>query len=416
MEVTVIKGILPDRDVELNELPQELISQSDLSIYQKSASLKVSKQKVTYQSRQGSSITPIPLWAVEFKTVRRKSATGYQILPKTVDEMYVLNTARWATNVTGTGTEKQKWRGLSLTNKCSISSVFAVVTSSWLVPFAIAHRYLVYIPVELDGDGPHAKLVVRHDFAQGKDASLEGWLERERTSEQAIKHWTMQAQRVWIERKTERSPELVTKRLDYHGTLSTQEPKAYRVVHTRSRSFYSAVLDPIAQTGTGLPFNSIKLQTIDGEEIIKSTYLPINGVICDNLLHSIVVNSKEEAYWLTGLFNSQAFGNLVMKEARGEPPGIYSLPVKILESLKLKYAPENDIHLKLAALSMDLESKMYETIQAYFASEKNINLLLVDDTDRSPEIPSTISSALMRRLNASEQLHELEDIANEIIN
>lgn len=312
MKVVVLKGVLSSRDAELEEIPKEFFKEAKLSSYQKSAHLKVARQEGAYRSRQGATITPAPLWSVEFQTIRRKGGTGYQILPMKEDELYVIKTARWASEVVGTGTEKEKWRGLSISDKCSLDCIFAVATSAWLVPFAIAHRYLVHIPAEIKGTGRAAKLSVRHDFAQYKNTSLQKWLNQEtETSLIAIKNWTAQAQKAWKESKTDKSPKLVTERLDYQGTLSSQMPRAYRVVHTRSRSFYAAVLNPRAKTVTGLPFDSAKLQTTEGGGTIKTLYVPIGGVICDNLLHSIVVDSKEEAYWMMGLFNSQAFGSLV---------------------------------------------------------------------------------------------------------
>jgi len=53
--------------------------------------------------------------------------------------------------------------------------------------------------------------------------------------------------------------------------------------------------------------------------------------------------------------------------------------------------------------------------RSYLVQEKGITIRAADDTDQSPDIPSTISSALMRRLDAPTQLERLETIAARIV-
>jgi hypothetical protein len=416
MKVIVLKGELTRRDAELYEIPRKFFSQVDLSVYRKSVEMKIARQEGTYKSRQGATITPVSLWPIEFQTVRRKVGTSYQSLPAKEEGLYLVKTARWASEVVGTGVEKEKWRGLFLGGKCSLPNIFVVVSSAWLVPFALAHRYLVHIPAEIKGKGKAAAITVRHDFAEYRNRRLKLWTNQETApSEGAIRDWTIQAQKAWNERKTDKSAKLVTERLDYHGTLASQKPKAFRVVHTRSRSFYASVLNPRAHTALGLPFDAVKINTTEGGMIINTTYLPIGGVICDNLLHSVVVDSEDEAYWMMGLFNSKVFCRRVMKKALGEPPGIYTIPVKIMDALNLEFDPSKRLHLELAKIAHLLEEKMNVTLQTYLTEEKGINLEFVDDTDQSPDIPSTISSALMRRLNANIELKQLEDLTSKIL-
>jgi len=416
MKVIVLKGTLSHRDAELSEIPPKFLREVDLSVYTKSVEMKVAKQEGAYRSRQGATITPLPLWAVEFQTVRRKVGANYQVLPLREKELFVVRTVRWASEVSGTGVEKEKWRGLSLCGPCSSSNIFAVVSSAWLVPFALAHRYLVYIPAEIKGRGKSATVAVRHDFADYKSSPLKQWTGTEVTpDEKAIKDWTARAQKAWDKNRTDKSAKLVTERIDYQSTLSSQQPKVFRVVHTRSRSFYAAVLGPRMRTALGLPFDAAKIQTREDGKIISTTYLPVAGVICDNLLHSVAVDSEEEAYWMMGLFNSQAFGRLVMKDARGEPPGIYTIPVKVMAVLGLEFDDSNKLHLELANVAQTLEKKMVETLRGYLTQEKNVAIRNVDDTDQSPDIPSTISSALVRRLDARDELKHLEIIASSIM-
>jgi hypothetical protein len=415
MKVTVLKGTLEKRDEELQNIPHNFFTETNIMVYRNSTGMKNAAQVGIYRSRQGATITPVPFWSIEFQNIRRKAGDGYQILPSKDSGAYMIRSARWSTNVVGTGTEKEKWRGLSLEGKCSLSNVFSVVSSSWLVPFALANRYLIHIPAEMRGKDKTATISIRHDYAQDSKG-LQIWTNTEASqSEIAIRYWTGLAQQAWKKKKTDLSSKLVTERLDYHSTLSSQKPLAIRVVHTRSRSFYASVLNPKAKTALGIPFCSVKLNTIEKENIINSTYLPISGVICDNLLHFIDVGSEDEAYWMSGLFNSKIFCKAVMKNALGEPPGIYSIPAKVMHSMNLSFDPTDSNHVSLSNISRILEKKMEKTLSDYLFKEKGVNIGLVDDSDNSPEVPSTISSAMMRRLNANSDLQNLEELATQTI-
>jgi hypothetical protein len=414
MKVIVASGKLPDRDASLSEIPHNFFKRTNLSLYQKSAQMKIAKQEGPYRSRQGATITPLPLWAIEFQTTRRKTGDTYQILPIEEHGQYLVKTPRWASIVTGTGVEKEKWREMTVSGPCSLEYVFAVATSAWLVPFGLAHRYLVYIPAEVSGKGKSATITVRHDFAS-EGNGLDTWTRARKQSDLAIQKWTIGAQKQWSKYKTEKSVGLITERLDYQSTLSGQRPNSFRVVHTRSRSFYAAVLDPKSSTALGLQFDSARIRIIEGGKTIKTGDLPIAGVICDNLLHSIVVDSQQEAYWMTGLFNSETFNRLVMKQARGEPPGIYTIPVKVLEQMNLVFDSDNSTHIELAKTAKILEGHMHETIRRYLADEKGIDIRAIDDTDQSQDVPSTISSALMRRLDARKELDKLNRLADRLL-
>ncbi len=163
------------------------------------------------------------------------------------------------------------------------------------------------------------------------------------------------------------------------------------------------------------PFDSAAIRVIEGGKTIRTINLPIAGVICDNLLHSITVDSLPEAYWISGLFNSEEFNELVMKQARGEPPGIYTIPVKIMEERNLIFDSASSTHLEISRLAKVLEGRMQKTIRHYLVSEKGLDIETVDDTAQDQEVPSTISSALMRRLNADEELDKLNSLVHKLL-
>lgn len=403
-------GTLPDRDANLSDVPRGFFKVVDFGVYRHSTKMKTMKQEGQYRSRQGPTITPIPLWAIEFQTVRRRAGDAFQVLPAQEGGRYLVTTAKWASKVTGTGVEKAKWREMKVTGPCSLSHVFTVVTSAWLVPFALAHRYLVHIPAEMKGKGRSATLQVRHDYT-AEVKGLDAWSGIEEASDSSILEWTRNAQSRWSKLRTDRSTPLVTEWLDYRKKLTAENPSAFRVVHTRSRTFYAAVLDPKGSTALDLPFDRVKLDTIEGDKVVRTQYLPIPGVIADNLLHSITVDSREEAYWMSGLFNSKKFNARVMKDAKGEPPGIYTLPVKVMEQQGLTFDPGDSNHVELAKVAQTLEERMKETVRKYLSEEKSLDIKTLDDSDQSPEVPSTISSALMRRLGAEDHLTRLNEIA-----
>jgi hypothetical protein len=413
MNVEVIKGDLSSRDADLSEVTEKMRSTRSLSDYLEGAQLKASRQTGKYQSKQGATITPIPCWAIDFKTSRRKVQQGYQRLPSKNEGKYVVGTADWAKKVAGTGTEKQKWRNVEISGPCSPSNVFSVVTSTYLVPFAIGHRYIVHIPAELNDSGT---LDVRHDFCDYNNQSLSDWTDSEQTGGNSeIEQWTVKAQKIWDENKTQKSDDRVTERLNKYDGISNQSPRSYRVVHTRSRSFYAAVLDQRAETAMGLPYSSAKLQRRSEDAILDAEFIPIGGSICDNKLHVIETSSKHEAYWMTGLFNSEKFNNMVMKKASGEPPGIYTIPAKILSSLNLEFDPDSDVHLELAESAMKIEQIMSETIRNYMANNKSVPIDNLDDTDQSPDIPTMVYSAYTNRWDAETEVSRLNTIAEEII-
>lgn len=414
MNVIVAHGTLPDRDANLSDVPRDFFKKTKLSVYQLSTEMKSARQEGQYRSRQGPTITPIPLWAIEFQTTRRKVGDTFQILPSQEGGQYVTKTARWASSVVGTGAEKKKWRKMAISGPCSLDHVFATVTSAWLVPFALAHRYLIHVPGEINGKGASATISVRHDFASTEDG-LDAWTTTRRPSDSGIRNWTVNAQHEWTKKRTERSTPLVTQWLDYRGKLSSQRPNAFRVVHTRSRSFYAAVLDPRGSTALGLPFNKARMHITEGGKTVRTNNLPIAGVICDNLLHSVVVESKAEAYWMSGLFNSKNFNEKVMKQARGEPPGIYTIPIKVMEEFGIVFSSNDSTHIELAKTAEGLEGRMRKVIRRYLSEEKSLDIAAVDDTDQSPDVPSTISSALMRRLDAQDELDKLNRLADKAL-
>ena len=88
----------------------------------------------------------------------------------------------------------------------------------------------------------------------------------------------------------------MTEWLNYHGKIEYQKPKALRVVHTRSRALYAAVMNPSSNTALGLPLDKAVLKTRTGIQIIGTTNIPAAGTIIDNMLYSIEVKTADEGF------------------------------------------------------------------------------------------------------------------------
>jgi hypothetical protein len=411
--VTVLRGTLPDRDAALADLDDSFHAEASLADYLESARLKRAAQTGDYRSTQGANVTPLPCWAVAFETDRRSVGADDVCAPRRPDDTYRLATAARARDLPGPGTAKERWRGTTLSGDCAPAHLYGVVTSTYLVPFAIAHRYLAHLPATPTGRDPGATLSVHHEYAdRGSDRPGDGVDAADRA---AIREWTAAAQRLWEERRTSGAPDLVTERLDDYGKLSRQQPRATRVVHTRSRKLYAAVLDPRGETALGLPLGKARLHTRVGDAVGRTETVPTRGVVCDNKLHYLTTGSEGEAYWLVGLLNSDPFEERVMAHASGDPPNIYSLPAKLLGEWGLTYDPDDERHAAIADLAVELETAMTATVRAYLGDEKEVDLADVDDTDAGAEVPRTVTTPYTNRFDEAERLDRLDELVASLL-
>lgn len=421
MNVINLRGVLSSRDASLDELTEEMVTEVPLDQYLKSTRIRRAGQEGEYISYSGTNIEPVPLWAITFQTSRRRVGNQYQIVPKKEQNQYRIATADWASEVRGTGKEKEKWRGIRLDGICSPSSLFSVVTSTYLVPYAIGHRYITHLPATVEGKGREASLTVNHEHADLENQQLSSWGfgnksgDSDNGTDQGIVQWTQNAQKVWDQKRTDGSEERVTDYLNYYDKLARQPVKSYRVVHTRSRKLYAAVLEPRRETALGLPLGAAEVNwRIDGE-VTQTDSINVEGVITDNLVNFIPVDTEVEAYWLTGLLNSDPFEDMVMELAKGDPPNIYSIPAKLLNQEDIAFDPDNESHIKMANLAEELESSMMETIRQYIQNEKDVDLDKIDDSDQSSEVPSMMITAYVNRLNEDTKEDHLNEIAEEIV-
>jgi hypothetical protein len=367
-----------------------------------------------YESLQGPTITPMPLWMVEVKTFERNVGGELQVSPWLSGDLIGLVTARTAQKVRGTGSEKEKWRKTRMDAPVEPRYIFGIGTSTWLLPFAIGHRSLACLPASIDVD--NARLRVHHELVKKSSGSLRDFSGAEGGPSNAIRNWTREAQKAWLLNKKEGGYDEVTKYLDYGGKLRKVKPEALRVIHTRSRKFYAAFLDPSADTALGVPFAEIQLKTRRDGRPGRATNHPLGGVAVDNKVHYVEVASPEEGHWMAAVFNSDLFSSMVMKRSKGEPPNIYSIPAQVLADLGLIFDPASTKHQKVARLGQSLARAMAEKVRSHYLDEKGFDIDALDDTDASPEVPPlTMGKKFRDFLVSLDEWHELNEAVAQIL-
>jgi len=348
-----------------------------------------------YVGHQGATITPEPLWKVVIKSVRRKVGQIEERSPTFEDNKVIVRTAETARQVKGTGSSKSTWRNIGLEGEICVDNLFCVITSRYLLPFIIIHRYLAVLPAEVSSEGKIRIFNLTLDHFTARDNECAKLLER----------WISSAQSIWRKKKREKQPEYVADWVNMYRKLESQIPNSIRVVWMSRRKLYAAVLNPTKETIFGFPFNKILLKWMLGNRIIEQAILPSGNrtlpVVCDNMLHYVNVESENEAYWLSGIFNSIKFREIVEGKAglgRGRgPPDIYNIPIRVLnERIPDGFNKTDPTYIKIAELSKELERKIGEMVRSYILHVKGkLNeIKALDDTIDPetviPNIPANI--------------------------
>lgn len=410
MKLYKIEATLSNRDAALSEIRRRGIVETDLASVLPETTERA--QTGGYESVQGPTITPSPLWIVEVRTFRRNIGGSIQQGPKVSAGKLMVASSRRASKVAGTGAEKTKWREAAMEGEMQPQYLFNVATSTWLVPFAIGHRFLSTLPATETDDG---RFQVHHELCQPATQSLRGFSGGTAGPSSEVRKWTREAQRIWSETKKDASADLVTKRLDYSSLMSRIDWSRPRVIHTRSRLFYAGLLQPSETTALDLPLDKVRLVTREDGKMLTKTEYPVGGTIVDNKVHHIEVRDEDEGYWLTAVLNSEPVTGEIMSRSKGEPPNIYSIPAKVLADFRLKYDPRNSSHQTLTRLGRKLTRQMREEVRKYVVEAKETELSLVDDSDLSPEVPPLNAGRFVKWMQASEDWTETGDLVTALL-
>jgi hypothetical protein len=334
-----------------------------------------------YASHQGATVTPRPFWVVDVRTATRSSAKGAEeVVPLAEDGIAQVHSSKRASRVQGQGKRKQVWRGISLSGEAPSQFLFGLLTSRYVGNFSVLHRDLCFLPaVEENG-----RLNVYHHMAARPREQRT--LQTENADELLVRNWVTQAQAQWKKGRKADQQALCTERLDYNGSLSSQRANSPRVVHTRSGTFYAALLRPTADTSSGIRLNELKVKFRRNEKVISSISKPLGGVVVDNLLHWMEVSSVHEGYWLVGILNSVPFIERLEKEVQNRD--FYSAPSRLLSSQGLRFDSDNRTHTAIAECAKLIEGIKTAFDRTLLAEEIGKEALAeIDDSDASPEVP-----------------------------
>jgi hypothetical protein len=372
---------MSDRDAPLSEFLKG--STAEIVLSRRIAALKgLLVQSKDYASHQGATVTPRPFWVVEVRTAARRTAQGSEeVVPLIEEESVRVRSSKRATLVQGQGKRKQAWRGISLEGDAPPHFLFGLLTSRYVGCFSILHRDLCLLPATIGNGG--LTVINDHWAAHPRQQRT---LEKEGNDERMVRDWVRQAQARWKAGRQADQQELCTERLNYNGGLSSQPATAPRVVHTRSGSFYAALLRPSAQTSTGVPLNELRVRFRRDGTVVSTAERPLAGVVVDNLLHWIQVGSVQEGYWLVGVLNSEPFVSRLLKEVQNRD--YYSAPSRLLLSLGLKFDHTNPTCAAISDAAKLIESRKTVFDRELLSQELGKEALQsVDDTDVSPAVP-----------------------------
>ncbi len=160
--------------------------------------------------------------------------------------------------------------------------------------------------------------------------------------------WFEKAQRIWEERRTERSakrfPRLID-RLNYNGLLTAQNPdKRYVVLYNATgKNLVSCVVD---------------------RRRLPSTGFPVRGFVADVKTWFYETNNDEEAYYLSAVLNSSIVNELIKPF---QPRGLFGARAIHRRPLYFpipKFNEENRVHAELAELGRISQEKVVSLLRA----------------------------------------------------
>lgn len=223
---------------------------------------------------------------------------------------------------------KAPWKGLSFEGKIESNFIFRTALSKCILPFALHQPDLVVLPITIELNANYKKEIKIHT---SKELLKEGYRDAAK--------WFQKAESIWDIQKTEKSKEMTSNdRLDFQRGLVEQNLNAeYLVLYNSSAKDANAVV--------------IKRSDFDLEFIIESvTYV-------------FYTNNLNEAYYLTGIFNS-TIPNLLMKDFQAKGLfGARHVHKKILDIYYPKFDEKDEQHLQLSTWSNAAHQKVFTFLQ-----------------------------------------------------
>ena len=219
---------------------------------------------------------------------------------------------------------KKPWRDIHLQGEVEAQYLYATILGSQLLPFGVTGLSLVVLPVV---DVPAGINLVKKEAAMAKGLS-------------GLANWLSQAEKLWTERRKERSPVDIYARLDYHHLLISQHLHGH----------YSVMY---ARAGTKLA------SCVVSDESTKAAPLNVSGFIADTDVYHYQTKNQAEAHFLSAFLNA-AYVDKAIKpyQTRGQwgERDIHRRPFEYVPIPK--FNPEDKRHIGLAALSQECHQKV----------------------------------------------------------
>jgi len=299
-----LNGKLPERNAKLEEIKLEVME------YLYKPPIISSYRSYYYDLfKAGASLIPRPLWFVDF--VIDEKLGIHPTKPKVRTSRDVLEDA------------KDRWKNVTLEGNVEKEFIFATLLSKDLKPFGYKKLRPVVLPVKKLKNS--FKILNEEELLKIGATGMVKWLKK--------------AQETWKENATNRDKENfphIIYSIDYLNKLSNQDPsKRYVVISAASGKYTAACVIDRENLG---PFD-IRIR-----DIIPQSF------IADTKTMYFETNSKEEAYYLSAIINSNIIDELIKPlQTRGHF-GERDILRRPFEFPIPKFNPNDERHKRLAEL------------------------------------------------------------------
>lgn len=267
--------------------------------------------------KRGATIYPKNLWFVDFDI---HPLLGIDV-----------SCPRIKTSEDSLKSSKEPWKDIELKGNVEVDFLYATLLSKDIIPFGYVKLRSIVLPIEPFQYG--YRLLNSSILRNKAYIHMSNWLE--------------EAQKIWIEKRTEKAKELfphILDRLNYNELLSSQNPNKRFIV------LYNALGTNIA--ACVIDRKKLPDFNIDGIKIRPK------GFIVHDASYYYETYEENEVHYLCAILNS-TFINLAIKpfQPRGlfGERGIHRRPFMLPIP---KFNPNNSLHIKLAELSKQCHKKI----------------------------------------------------------
>lgn len=225
---------------------------------------------------------------------------------------------------------KQDYNDLVMKGNVEADFLYAVVTSSELVPFGNLPLPTAVLPIKPVGE--------KYFLIQSYSAIEKGFV--------GLGKWLKKAEEEWNRRRGEKAKRLsIYEWIDYRHKLINQNPrKRFKVLYPTSATYIvSCVLD--SQNKKDLTINlNINIER--------------KGIIVDTKAYFMETDNENEAFYLCSVLNSKFIDDAIKPMQSRGSWGPRDIHKKVLELPVPKYNKENKIHNKLSELGKEAANKV----------------------------------------------------------